>query len=120
MNTDELMKKLLEYGDPESAIALYKEATTEKKKLEDFMKAAKAIVEKYLRDIGEFTIVTKAGKASYTQPKKPRLNTKAWKVATTVDAKLQAVQSKFDASKNALEIAQEPFMELPKGSLRIT
>ena len=116
----ELLATLLKYNDPESAIAVYKEIAGYLKEFKDVQTAAKGIVELCLGELGELEIKTNAGKAAYTKPKTPKLNKEKWAVAMSRDRALMEVQNRFNAAQNDLDVAQEPFKELPQGYLRIT
>ena len=117
---NELMSKLLQYNDPESAIAVYKEIAGYLKQFKEIQDAAKKVVELHLETVGEFEVITGAGKAAYTQPKTPKLNKEKWATAMSRDQALAEVQSRFNEAENALDVAQTPFKELPPGYLRIT
>ena len=120
MTPEELLEKLAEFTDPESSVALYLEATALEKKLAEVKSIARGHIEAYLRETGEVSYGCKAGKAAYTQPKTPKLNTKAWRDACLRDQTLAQWQRAYDIAAHDLDYAQEPFRELPASTLRIT
>ena len=118
--SDTLLRKLAEYNDPESAVAIYLEAAALEKRLTEVKDLARNRIESYLRETGEVAYGCKAGKAVYTQPKTLKLDIKAWKDMVLRDPVLADWQRKFDVAAADLDKAQEPFKVLPAPTLRIT
>jgi hypothetical protein len=119
-DADMLLRKLTQYDDPESAVAIYLEAAALEKRLAEVKDIARSRIETYLRKTGEVAFGCKAGKAVYTQPKTPKLDTKAWKDMVLRDPILADWQHKFDVAAADLDKAQEPFKVMPAPTLRIT
>lgn len=116
---DECLHILMQYPDVESAIALYKEVAGYIEAFEAVKRAARTVIEQALRERGEMDITTQAGKAAYTVPKTPKLNPALWRAALVAQPELRALQAQYDTAKDALELAQEPYKELPQPALRI-
>jgi len=119
-DADMLMRKLAQYQDPESAVAIYLEAATLEKRLAEVKDVARNRIEVYLRETGEVKFTCQAGNATYTQPKTPKLDTKAWNDIVLRDPVLADWQHKFDIAAADLDKVQEPFKALPTPTLRIT
>ena len=117
---ERLMQKLAQYQDPESAVAIYLEVAEMEKAMKQIKDIAKGRIEAHLRETGEVAYACKAGKAAYTNPKTPKLNSKAWRDACLRDPVLNQWQRAYDIAAHDLEHAQEPFKELPAPTLRIT
>lgn len=117
---ERLLEKLAEYGDTESAVAIYLEAAALEKRLAEVKDIARGRIETYLRETGEVKFACQAGSAVYTQPKMPKLDTKAWKNMVLRDPVLANVQRQYDIAADNLDKAQEPFKALPAPTLRIT
>lgn len=114
MTPTELIQKLTQYEDGDTAIAVYKEANLAISQFEEVKKAALALAENELRSTGEVSRKTVAGSCGWTAPKTRQLDKGAWQAALVVDTDLAAVQINFDRAKAILEKAQEPFTRLPE------
>ena len=126
LNTEQTSKhlnsKLFQYHDPVTAIAVYKEAAGYIAALKKTQATARAVIVKHLADLGELEMTTPAGKASYTIPKKPRLDKTLWREAVARSLEARNAQNAANHAKSVLELTQEAAgcMILPAGSLRIT
>lgn len=109
----ELLQIAMKYDDPESLIAVYKEAASYAKQMKEVQDATKARLQLMMDECGEREISTGAGKAVFIIPKKPRLDKRMWDAALARDSQLRVIQNQYDE-------AQEPFKKLPPGYLRIT
>lgn len=110
---EEYAMDLLSYDDNESRIAIYKELGGLVKQLEEIQKTAKRQIEAAMQATGEVSVTTRAGKASYTVPKTPRLDRTAWKRALAERQDLFALDALYKSE-------QESYKKLPPPSLRIT
>lgn len=119
MTPTELVQKLTEYEDLETAVAVYKEANFLIAQFEDVKKAALSLAESELRSTGETGRKTAIGSCGWTQPKTPQLDKEAWAAAIGKDTDLATFQRHFDAAEKVLRKAQEPFMKLPEGRFYI-
>lgn len=115
-----LLEMLVKYQDPETAVAVYKEASGYIDAFERVKDIAKGFIKNHLFETGELELTTRAGKVVYTSPKTPRLNADAWRAATVARPELRTLQQQFDAARDALDLAQAPFKELPAPTLRIS
>ena len=122
MNDKDLNSKLFEYTDPESAIAVYKEAAGRIKALKATQVTARAVIEKYLANLGEREVTTAAGKAAYTVSKTPRLDKQRWVELCLRNESTADAQHFYDISLSELRKAQDAYgcLVLPPGKLRIT
>lgn len=114
MTPAELIQKLTQYEDGDTAIAVYKEANLAISQLEEVKRAALALAESELRQAGEVSRKTVAGSCGWTAPKTRQLDKDAWQAALAADTDLTAIQINFDRAKTILEKAQEPFTRLPE------
>ncbi len=115
MSPNELLQKLTQYEDAETAIAVYREANFIIAQLEDVKKAALNLAESELRSTGETGRKTPFGSCGWTQPKTRQLDKDAWQAAVAEDSDLSAIQMNFNRARSLLEKAQEPFLRLPEG-----
>ena len=115
-----LFDKLAQYGDVESSITIYLEATAAIKEQNEIQRIARNRVATYLAQTGEMTYRCLAGTAKYTTPRTPRLDKKAWDEAVLRDDALAAVQREFNRMQIHLDNTQEPFKTLPDPQLRIS
>jgi len=116
----DLLEKLAQYQDPESAVAIYLEAAAAEKRLAEVKEIARRRIETYMRETGDTTFTCQAGKAAYTQPKTPKLDKDAWNNAMLRDPVLGHTQRQYDLAADELSKAQQPFSALPAPTLRIT
>lgn len=115
MSPAELLQKLTQYEDAETAIAVYKEANLAISQFEEIKQAALSLAESELRSTGETGRKTAIGSCGWTQPKTRQLDKDAWQAAVAEDSDLSAIQTNFNRAKSLLERAQEPFTKLPEG-----
>ena len=116
----ELLRVAMKYDDPESLIAVYKEAAGYAKQMKEVQDAAKARLQLMMDELGEREVSTGAGKAAYTVPKTPKLDKRMWSAALARDPQLRVIQNQYDDAAQMLDEAQEPFKILPPGYLRIS
>ena len=113
MNTaQELLKKLIEYNDIESATTIYTEANAIIKEYNEVKKACIAIVERHLRETGELKGKTAIASYGWTQPKpKLQLNEQKWQEAITNNDNLWELVTQLEHKQKKVEMAQKNYME---------
>lgn len=115
MSPNELLQKLTQHEDAETAIAVYKEANHIIGLFEEVKQAALSLAENELRSTGETGRKTIAGSCGWTQPKTRQLDKDAWQKAVAQNYDLEAIQVNFERAKQTLDKAQEPYLKLPEG-----
>lgn len=114
MSPTELLQRLAQYEDAETAIAVYKEANHAIGQFEEVKQAALSLAENELRSTGETSYKTAVGSCGWTQPKTRQLDKDAWQAAVAEDSDLSAVQTNFNWAKSLLDKVQEPYLRLPE------
>ncbi len=117
---DDLTYKLIQYEDPETAVAVYKEAAGFAAAYKEVMDAARQFISSHITSTGEIKGRTAIGTFGLTRPKqKWALDTESWIQAAQGDSVLQQTQNAFEqakaryeAAQKALQEAQNPFMTL--------
>ncbi len=115
----ELTGRLRQNEDAETAIDVYKTSNWIIGQLEDVKDAALDLAEKDMEQRGRDSLSTPTGSAGWTESQTRRLDEDAWAQAVGRNPRLREIQREFEASRAALERAQEPFKELPESRFYI-
>jgi hypothetical protein len=108
----DLITKLTQQPDINTAIAVYKEAQEIIKTYEEVKTEVKDFVVEYMAQTGESKGRTTTGAYGITNPTPQfRVNEDRWQSACKLDLRLAAIQKQFDAAQRALDAAQRDFLE---------
>lgn len=125
-----LSMKLVQYEDPETAVAVYKEATGLRAAYQDVMDAARAFIANHIETMGERKGRTSVGTFGVSNPNaKFELDKVVWDLMIATDPALAEAQQSFNTAEQAyrqaqkrLKTLQEPFESVdvtPEGTVYI-
>jgi hypothetical protein len=109
-----LAGELRRQEDAETAIDVYKTANWVIRRLEDVKDKALNLAERDMQQRDIEKLDTPVGSAGWTEPQAKELNEGAWLKAMARNPELIKIQSKLEAAQETLEMAQEPYRELPE------
>lgn len=110
----QLTGQLRQNEDAETAIDAYRTANWIISQLEGVKDQALKLAEQDMEQRDLDTLRTSSGSAGWTEPKARQLNEEAWAKAIISDLDLREIQRRYEAARETLEQAQEPFTELPE------
>ena len=112
MTPTELIAKLTQYNDIETATAIWAEANTMAKECAAIKKMCQSLVEQHLIKTGEAKGKTQTCSYGWTNPKpKRQLNEKEWQTAMLENEHIREIVSTFEWQEMRLNRAKEPFYE---------
>ena len=104
---DELLSKLTQFEDIQSAVAIYREAGNIAKLYRDVQTQAADCARSGMALDGVIKCKTESGSAGWTVPKAAKLDRAKWAAAMESEPALCEYQQRFEAMKAALEDAQD-------------
>lgn len=120
MTPDEMLIKLTQYNDIETATALWAEANTMEKRYKEIKDMCRGIVENHLRETGKLKGKTQTCAYGWTQPKpKRQLNEYKWQEAMLNNEDIREIVTAFEWQEMRLNRAKEPYYENVEQPMRV-